>query len=236
MSPAHHRQLRAFTLIELLVVIAIIAILASMLLPTLATSKERAKRAKCKSNMHQAILAIHMYGMDFQEKLPPCRDNNGQSHAIRIANVAYLTLVKYTGNSNILDCPNFNYGSQSRYDGQWGYLIAYNYLGDMNTSAWPPTGPDVWYSPRKLTDSGTNYILADPNHWGGGLVMAPHGKSGPLNRNGATFIRTTTGETPKSLGAVGGNVGFLDGSVMWRKLSQMKTNRASSYNLYFGLW
>jgi prepilin-type N-terminal cleavage/methylation domain-containing protein len=236
--PWRHRRASGFTLIELLVVIAIIAILAALLLPALVSAKERARRVACVSNIRQALLTIHMYGNDFNQRPPTGRDNNGEWHSIRISSVSYTNLISYTGNFKIMDCPNFTFGTQPRYDGRWGYLVGYNYLADANMTAWVRTSPLYWTSPQRLTDSPTNKLLADANHWGDVLTMAPHCRNGPFqvgSANGpSTFTRVAS--NPVKVGAVGGNVGLLDGSAAWHGLRQMKTNYASSYDLYRGLW
>jgi prepilin-type N-terminal cleavage/methylation domain-containing protein len=50
-----------FTLVELLVVIAIIGMLVAMLLPAVQAAREAARRAKCKNNVKQFALALHLY-------------------------------------------------------------------------------------------------------------------------------------------------------------------------------
>jgi prepilin-type N-terminal cleavage/methylation domain-containing protein len=52
------------TLIELLVVIAVICILAALLLPAVNRSKEKAKRAKCESQLRQFYTMSIMYAED----------------------------------------------------------------------------------------------------------------------------------------------------------------------------
>src|SRR4051794_15264996 len=226
-----------FTLIELLVVIAIIAILAAMLLPVLASAKEKAKRVACKSNIRQAIATFHIYGNDFQDKVPTARENQNQWHAVRISSVTWSNLVQYSGNIRILDCPNFLFNTNylGRYSPTYGFLIGYQYLGD---AAIPPQYIQYpWLSPMKLSQSGTNNILVDANHWGNdGFLAAPHTSHGTIQLNGSSFTYGTPGQTPASVGAQGGNVGALDGSAVWKKIRQTATNQASSYVFYWGNW
>ena len=54
----------AFTLIELLVSIAIIAILASLVLASIASTKEKSKRAVCMSNLRQIGIGMSLYAED----------------------------------------------------------------------------------------------------------------------------------------------------------------------------
>ena len=61
---------RGFTLIELLVVIAIIAILAAILFPVFSKAREKARQAKCTSNLKQIALAVMIFTQENEQVLP----------------------------------------------------------------------------------------------------------------------------------------------------------------------
>jgi hypothetical protein len=66
-----------------------------------------------------------------------------------------------------------------------------------------------------------------------GRTWAPHGKNGPI-LNGADASNQNVlgpfagiGQSSAKIGAMGGNVGLLDGSVSWRNIRQMQVYQGS---------
>ncbi|MEZ6064552.1 MAG: DUF1559 domain-containing protein [Planctomycetaceae bacterium] len=52
---------RGFSLIELMVVIAVIAMLVALLLPAVQSTREAARRTRCRSNLHQLGIGLQSY-------------------------------------------------------------------------------------------------------------------------------------------------------------------------------
>jgi len=68
-----------FTLIELLVVIAIIAILAALLFPIYMAAKAAGRQAVCLSNLGQLGRAVRLYADGNDGRVPPVRNDCGES-------------------------------------------------------------------------------------------------------------------------------------------------------------
>jgi prepilin-type N-terminal cleavage/methylation domain-containing protein len=239
---------RAFTLIELLVVIAIIAILAALLLPVLAGAKERARRASCKSAMRQLMLAVHMYGDDNHQFLPTGASNKGadDDHLPVLSTATSNVIVEYVGNDRMVHCPSFadyfidKHADRPFEELEYGYVVGYNYHGGHTNTPWPalPGHGATWISPRRLTDEPDLVLVSDMNDWspGYGQTFAPHTSTGPVLADGDESNAEATGASSAAIGAAGGNVGYLDGSVSWKSVGQMQTYRGSQQWGDHGCW
>ena len=240
-------QARAFTLIELLVVIAIIGILVALLLPALTGAKEQGRRTSCRSSMRQLMLGAMMYADDNDQLLPTGASNKSalDDHLPVLSTATSNAIVEYSGTDKMASCPSFadyfaNRHLAAGFDEQeYGIVVGYNYHGGHTNSPWPAiSGTNQWISPQRLTEDPQLVLVSDMNDWspGYGQTFAPHGRGGPILEGNDASNPSAAGSQPDAIGAVGGNIGLLDGSVSWKPVTQMRVYRGSQQWGNNGCW
>ena len=231
----------AFTLIELLVVVALIALLMGLLVPVLGRAREKARRVACMGNIRQFIVGIQVYAGDYRESLPlglsDAREPEDE-HTPILSRAIRNTLVGIIGDERSLSCPwlrepfNQRGGWYYIYEGQnYGYVLGYNYLGGHKGTPWPLVGPAnaEWVSPQRSFETPSRPLVTELNAWSTGELktFAPHGARGAILESGGSGNMSFEGAPSQHIGAAGGHVGCLDGSVSWRHIRDMKIYRGS---------
>jgi prepilin-type N-terminal cleavage/methylation domain-containing protein/prepilin-type processing-associated H-X9-DG protein len=224
----------AFTLVELLVVIGIIALLIAILLPTLSKVRENARRVECASRLRQLAAAVHLYANEHRGKVPPGnRDNNNEEHCIWLSQSAFDDFVATLDQRKMLACPHLQETQPNYPTNNIGWVIGYDYLGG-HVKLRAAAASD-WLSPLQVSEGGQPAIFCDMNDWSpvDGWTAIGHRKSGP-----GGFLLNTGGATAKDYGSAGGNVAYLDGSVVWRDISVMSEHQtySGSATAYRSMW
>jgi prepilin-type N-terminal cleavage/methylation domain-containing protein len=231
----------AFTLIELLVVIAVIALLMGILMPVLGRAREKARRVVCMGNVRQFIVGTQVYAGDNREFLPSGLSDfqdPEDEHTPILSRAMRNKLVDIVGDERILYCPwlrePFDQPGGWYYDldGQvYGYVLGYNYLGGHKGTPWELLGPAEveWISPQRSIDKPSSPLVTELNAWSTSEMMtfAPHGATGAILESGHSGNVTAEGAPSEQIGAVGGHVGYLDGSACWKHIQDMKIYRGS---------
>ncbi|MBL7153091.1 MAG: type II secretion system protein [Phycisphaerae bacterium] len=228
---------KAFTLVELLVVISIIALLMAILVPVLGRARERGRRVVCMGNIRQFIVGIQVYAGDYAEYLPSGLSDftdPEDEHTPILSRAMRDALVKILGDESCLSCPWLREPFDVQggwYYVDYGYVLGYNYLGGHKGTPWPRMDPATaeWKSPQRSFETASMPIVTELNAWSTAEMMtfAPHGARGAILESGHSGNVTSEGAPSEQIGAVGGHVGCLDGSVSWKHIGDMKIYRGS---------
>ena len=197
--------------------------------------------------MRQLTLGLIMYADDNDQYLPTGASNKSadDDHLPVLSTVTSNAIVEYSGTDKMASCPSFaDYFVRRHFSAafdeiEYGYVVGFNYHGGHTNTPWPAiSGTNEWISPQRLTDNPQLVLISDMNDWspGYGQTFVPHGKGGPIMEGLDAANPNANGARPDEVGAVGGNIALLDGSISWRNISQMRIYRGSQQWGDNGCW
>ncbi len=254
-TPVSQAAARGFTLVELLVVIFIIAVLIALLLPALAKARQLALQVACAANVRSLTLATLMYADENNDVLMAQGDYNlgvagvyqwGPNTSLLAFFHEYFSVsdqytsggTTVTGITAIEDnaenhtpaafiCPSapelpgypnysyltYGYMTGSCFGPTYSYAMTVAALRRAGTVARPAVqgGPPALWADLYFIDNPAQTWWSGPtrtNHPGTGSLTGPGG---------------------------GGNVGRVDGSVLWMPLSQ-RLGVLSDYQDKYGVY
>ena len=215
-----------FTLVELLVVISIIALLLSILMPSLNKAREQAKRVQCSSQLHQQGLALAMYAIDNNDRLPPTVYSNVRW----IWDISYATtdvILASGGDKHLFYCPSRRESNADRDDcwrfSEYGRGVPmsvpeptdllrrqqewrktdYVYMMDSNDGR----AGDMWIKKTTVKRASDRELVVDGTFSYLGLFVS-------RNVNHARGADKVTGT----------NILYVDSHVGWRDFNKMETH------------
>ena len=159
-------------------------------------------------------------------------------------------ILHYANTIKALECPNLAKSFEQKAgwrdwtsDG-FGIAIGYHYLGGHTNTPWEiqdnDKATDTWISPQKGTENPQTVLLGDLNiyAYSASRILAPHTARGYAIREDKDFTANEAllSQTPRDIGAKGGNIGLMDGSVAWRDIWRMRAYKSGQSFDDTGLW
>ncbi|WP_269524554.1 prepilin-type N-terminal cleavage/methylation domain-containing protein [Coraliomargarita parva] len=142
-SSSENKRSAGMTLIEILSVIAIVAVLSGILLAVIGGAREKARLAKCSSNLRQLGVAVQLYTSDHQLALPFgywIAQNSGDAQVWDQFVEPYLG----EGLTEVLRCPSDYFAEEDSDFPRRSYAMVRNHQGGVaKTGYMTKNSPDA---------------------------------------------------------------------------------------------